>query len=167
MATVPDIRNPSTVLFPQSNNVNLWDVDIQRNRMHHTSLYLVTTRDLLWCRLHTSSYRNCWRKQPFAHSFKKGTRIIWQDSLTLLLNIAKCTWVSLSSVCLIPYNTMECFSFIWGVVHILRNFINLLTSQGQLEAQGRLQVLQVISVYHSLGRAKNISWKSRSSLKKL
>lgn len=34
MQTVPDIRNPSTVLLPQTHDVNLWDVDIQRNRMH-------------------------------------------------------------------------------------------------------------------------------------
>lgn len=127
---VPDIRNPSTALFPRT-NVSLWHADIQRNRMQHTSLCLVTTQDLLWCRLHTSSYRNSWRKQPFAHSFKKGTCIAAQDSLTLLLNTAKCTWVSLSSVCL-HYNTMECSSFIWGVVHILRNFVNLRTFQGDM-----------------------------------
>lgn len=52
--------------------------------------------------------------------------------LPLLLNTAKCTWVSLSSVPLIPYNAMECFSFIRGAVHIIRNFINLPTSPGDI-----------------------------------
>lgn len=28
-------------------HVNLWDADIQKARLQHTSLYLVTTQDLL------------------------------------------------------------------------------------------------------------------------
>lgn len=53
-------------------HVNLWDADIQKTRLQHTSLYLVTTQDLLWMLAAYKQLQELLKETTISSQLQKG-----------------------------------------------------------------------------------------------